>query len=101
MKFQKTVVYDLYEIGDRVMENVIYHVDLEIRDDNSIVCTSAVPDIDAIPYLKHIGGQGAVDHWTQRVLEYLNDEDTCAEVLGEAMTDEEYKHWESVLLGEV
>ena len=100
MKFEKTVKFDLYPIGDRLMEGVIFHVDIEIRDDNSIVCTGAVPDIDAIPYLESLGGKGAVEHWEQRVLEHFDDEDTCAEELGEAMSEEEYEQWESVLMGE-
>ena len=100
MKFQKTISFDLYTIGDRVMEDVIFFVDLEIRDDNSVICTSAVPDIDCVPYIESLGGKGAVDHWEQQVLEHFDDEATCSEELGEAMTEEEYEKWESVLLGE-
>lgn len=101
MKFEKTIKFDLYAIGDRVMEDVIFYVDIVINDDNSIICTGAVPDIDCVPYIKSLGGDGAVDHWEKQVLEHFDDEATCAEELGEAMTDEEYAEWESVLLGEV
>lgn len=100
MKLQKTIKFDLYRIGDRVMEDVIFYVDLEIRDDNSIVCTGAVPDIDCIPYMESLGGKGAVEHWEQQVLEHFDNEADCAEELGEAMTQEEYDEWEPILLGE-
>jgi len=100
MKFQKTIKFDLYAIGDRAMEDVIFHVDLEIRDDNSIICTGARPDEDAIPYLESIGGKGAVEHWEQQVLEHFENEDDCAEELGESMTEEEFAQWEHVLLPE-
>ena len=97
MKLQKTIKFDLYAIGDRVMEDVIYHVDLEIRDDDSIICTGARPDEDAIPYLESIGGKGAVEHWEQQVLEHFENEDDCAEELGESMTAEEFAEWEHIL----
>ena len=100
MKLQKTIKFDLYAIGDRVMEDVIYHVDLEIRDDDSIICTGARPDEDAIPYLESIGGKGAVAHWEQQVLEHFENEDDCAEELGESMTAEEFAEWEHILVPE-
>jgi predicted RNA-binding protein len=100
MKFQKTIKFDLYVIGDRVMEDVIYFVDLEITDDNAIICTGAVPDIDCVGYIESLGGPGAVQHWEKQVLEHFDDEATCSEELGEAMTEEEYEQWEAVLMGE-
>ena len=99
-KFEKTIPYDLYAIGDRAMEDVIYNVHIVIDGANNIFCTSAQVDEDCIGYLESIGGKGAVGHWQQRVLEHFQDERNTSEELGEAMTDEEYKEWESVLMGE-
>lgn len=100
MKFTKTIKFDLYAIGDRVMEDVIFFVDLAITDDNKIICTSAVPDIDCVPYITSLGGAGAVDHWEKQVLEHFDDEATCAEELGEVMSEEEYNKFEGILLGD-
>ena len=100
MKFQKTVEFDLYELGgDSAMQDVIYNVDLVIDAVDNIFCTSAQAHEDAIPYLTHLGGPGCVGHWQQRVLEHFQNEANCAEVLGEAMTGEEFNEFEDALMG--
>ena len=101
MKFTKTVAFDLYRIGDRMMEGVIYFVDLAITDDNKIICTGAVPDIDALPYLEAIGGPGVADHWAKQVLEHFSTEAECGEALGEEMSPDEWDEFEDILMGEV
>ena len=98
-KFEKTVPFDLYQIGDRVMEDVIYNVDIVIDGADNIFCTSVQAHPDAIPYLESLGGPSVVGHWQQRVLEHFQDEANCAEELGEAMTEDEFNEFESILMG--
>jgi hypothetical protein len=101
MKFQKMVEYNMYWLhGDRMLEDVIYNVELAIMDDGKVKCLQAQPSEDAIAYLEHIGGKGAPGHWQQQLLEMLQNEDNCAEMLGEDMTDEEWEEWEHVLVPE-
>lgn len=99
MKFQKTVPFDLYAIGDRVMEDVIYNVDLAINDENHVICTGASASDDAIAYLVHLGGKGGPNYWKEQVLAYFENEDNCAEELGEAMSGEEFNKFEDALMG--
>ena len=100
MKFTKTIKFDLYTIGDRMMEDVIYHVDIAITDDNKIVATGAKIDEDCIGYVTSLGGKGAIKHWEEAVMVHFEEEATASEELGEQMTEEEYEKWESVLMGE-
>ena len=99
MKFKKTISFNCYEIGDRYMEDVIFFVDLEITDDDEIIATSVVPDIDCIPYMEMIGGAGCPDHWQKQVVEHFKEEATAAEHLGEAMTEDEFNEFENILMG--
>lgn len=99
MKFKKTISFNCYEIGDRAMEDVIFFVDLEITDDDKIVATSVVPDIDCIPYMEKLGGKGCPDHWQKEVTAYFEDEAIAAEALGEAMTEDEFAEFEHALMG--
>lgn len=99
MKLYKTIEFDIYELGGRAMEDVIFLVDFAISEDNSIFCTGANPHEDAIAYLTHIGGAGAPGHWQQQVLSHFQNEDNCAEALGEAMTPEEFNEFEDALMG--
>ena len=100
MKFQKTVEFDLYELGGTAaMQDVIYLVDFAISADNLVFCTEAQPHEDAIAYLTQLGGAGTPGFWQQRVLEHFENEANCAETLGEAMTDEEFNEFEDALMG--
>jgi len=100
MKFTKTIKFDLYSIGDRMMEDVIYHVDLAITEDNKIIATGATIEEDCIGYVTSLGGKGAIKHWEEAVLSHFEEEATAAEELGEHMSEEEYEAWEDVLMGE-
>jgi len=97
-KLEKTIPFDLYSIGDRAMEDVIYNVTIVIDATDNIFCTSAQVDEDCIPYLESIGGKGVVGHWQQEVLAFFQNEDNCAEELGESMTEEEFGEWEHILV---
>ncbi len=99
MKLYKTVEFNLYELGGRAMEDVIFLVDFAISEDDSIFCTGAQPHEDAIAYLTHLGGAGAPGHWRQQVLSHFQNEANCAEALGEAMTEDEYEEFEDALMG--
>lgn len=99
-KLEKTIPFDLYQIGDRVMEGVIYLVDIAITEDDKIICTGALAHEDSVTYLQHIGGAATVEHWRQEVLSFFENEDDCAEILGESMTEEEFAEWEHILLPE-
>ena len=100
MKLYKTIEFDIYELGGRAMEDVIFLVDFAISEDNRIFCTNAKPHEDAIAYLTHIGGAGAPDHWQRQVLAHFKNEDNAAEALGEAMTPEEFTEFEDALMGD-
>ena len=98
-KFEKTVPFNLYEIGDRPLEDVIYNVTIVINDTDKIFVTSVEAQEDAIPYLESLGGPATVGFWQQRVLEHFQNEANTAEVLGEAMTEDEFNEFEDALMG--
>ena len=101
MKFQKIVEYNMYWLsGDRMMEDVIYLLNIQIDAVGNVFCASAQPSEDAIAYLEQIGGKGAPGHWQQELLAMLQDEDCVAEILGEDMTEEEFAEWEHILVPE-
>lgn len=98
MKFTKTVEFDLYTLGDKPVEGVMFNVDLAITDENKCICTNATPDEMGRMFLERIGGPGAPDYWKGKVIKYFQDESHVFEELGENMTDEEYNQWESILM---
>lgn len=100
MKFSKTIKFDLYALGDRPMEGVMFNVDLAISDDDKVLCIKAEPDELALSYLKRIGGDGAPNYWKEKVLKHFSTESNVREELGENMTEEEFDQWEPILMGE-
>ena len=98
MKFQKTVEFDLYVVGDQLMEGVIYLVDLAIDDESRLICTGAQPHKDSIPGIVGLCGPDGVDHWRKQVLAHFKNKDEVAQGLIEAMTDEEWDEFQEYLI---
>ena len=71
--FTKTVEFDAYVIGDRIMEGVIFDVDITLYADGSTTYTEARPhDEDVESWCKQLGGEGAVKHWCDQVTEHFS-----------------------------
>lgn len=97
--FTKTIQYDAYAIGDRIMEGVLFDVDITLNADGTSTAGPARPhDEDAANWCKQLGGDGAVKHWCDQVDNVFANEDDRLEGLGESMSADEYDKYEEFLI---
>lgn len=99
-----TARLDGYLIGDRLLEDVMFDVEISINPDevesptekNALRLVSVKLDPDAIPYIKSLGGPGAITHWEREARDCCELE-LLEELLfeGRLLSDEEERMIES------
>ena len=103
MKFQKTINFDMYTVGDRLMDGVQMKITLGITDDDKCVFVETNFTEDDKNWLRSLGGEGAIQHWANIIKDHFDiSQPYCkwnaSEELAEHMTDEEYEQFEEILM---
>jgi hypothetical protein len=99
MKFKKTIHYDAYSIGDRLMEGVLFDVDITLDEDGTTTAGPARPHDDNVTsWCERLGGAGGVKHWCDQVDDVFTNSDDRLEELGEAMSDDEWDKYEEIFI---
>lgn len=99
MKF--TTRFDGYAIADRLLEEVMFDVEIELMD-NTISVTSVKLTGLHYDYVAGLGAPGTVEHWCDQVRKYFEDDMPYAffeefeadERLTEEVMDEIERHYE-------
>lgn len=83
-----TTEFDGYSVGDRLLDRVMFAIDVElnlekVKEHKTFFVSEAYTITNVRPstpqdesYLKHIGGDGAVTHWCDRVKSHASSDQT-------------------------